>query len=553
MATRLQDLERDLARTAARIRRRAEDRGSLPGRMPGPAPMPNPAPHGAGTGNVTAAPAPVPAPPGTAASLSLPWAARSRRAPTGGRARRVRAFNAVDYSVPGVIPVLRQDKTMACWAFTSNIMASWRAGASLDLLPFLDDLGTRIGQPQKFHDIYDANTGIYPPDVAVLLGALDLRQEPPASFSAERFESMLRDYGPLWIWADENLTKAFAVHARVMVGIHGDGTADGTNVDIVDPGTGTRYRETLRRFIAKYEQLAPTGWAGIQVIHFAAGTRPGTMSLPMSARSASGATFRSASMATLRPAPSRRGRSALLAGAFGLTPPPPPALDPWVPLIRFRPPAAVLSRLTKFIRDGQLHAIHDAYGDLNLDWYPVHVTSLPPGMTAERLLQRWRLDINSTVDQRFAYFEPYDADEATIWTSSAPTGAVIHIDMRSGADWANPDDGSVICGESAADHWTFSTIWTPLDMGHPVSGNRWFGFVPGPKGTYVFGTRGADRATAMIDHALSDIIFASAHALWMSLQQGLVNLVTSVGGTATIGAALSDRYDWPAMRSTYHV
>lgn len=235
-----------------------------------------------------------------------------------------------------------------------------------------------------------------------------------------------------------------------------------------------------------------------------------------------------------------------------LLPPAPPALDPWVSLLRFTPPRGVAARLESFTPDSYVHKIEDAFGPVNLDWYPVRAT-LPAGTTPEAVLTEWRKNINRVVDTRMANFEPYDDDEARLWAGSSPIGAVLHIDMRSGAGWANPDDGSVVVAEAASDHWIFSTVWTLNDLAHPVSGNRWFGFIKNTDGSYTFGTRGADRTTGPIDWALSGVIFTSAHALWLSLQQGLSRLITSMGGTASIEQATSERYDWPAVQAAYGV
>ncbi|WP_133241170.1 papain-like cysteine protease family protein [Nocardioides gansuensis] len=532
MPSRFSALESDLARLAAAQRNGTTKRRRVPqppARPAVPAPsrgvVPPPPP--------AAPPAHTPPAPTTPA---LSWrespyatARPTRRSP---RAPRVRAFNrAVDYTVPGLIAVLKQDKSMACWAFATLMMEQWRRGQSLSLPSYLDDLGARVGAPTLYRDAYENNTGLFSDQVQRLKGALSLSAEPAASFTVARWEELLRDHGPLLVVGDEALAPgAWAVHARVMVGITGDGSPTGTTVDIVDPGTGTRYREWLGTFLAKYEELAPTDWAGVQVLHFPAGTVAGALSVNRGRR---------------RPSRLARGFSVLPA-------PPPPALNPWVPLMRLTPSSSLVSRLTKFTPDGSVHRIHDAYGAVNLDWYPVQV-SLPPSMSATQLLDRWRRDFNSTIDQRMAFFEPYDEEEAGLWSSGSPAGAVIHIDMRSGAEWANPDDGSVLTSEATGDHWTFSTIWTPLDMGHPVSGNRWFGYVANEDGTFTFGTRGADRTTGAMDYGLSDIVFTAAHSLWLTLLQGLANYVIALGGTATIGQATSARYDWDQVVSTYGV
>lgn len=239
-----------------------------------------------------------------------------------------------------------------------------------------------------------------------------------------------------------------------------------------------------------------------------------------------------------------------LLGVISSPAPPPPALDEWIFLTRFAPPLAVTNRFTKFTPDAKLHRLAAARGLLNLDYYPLHAT-LPAGVQPQAVLREMRLRFNKLVDQRMANFEPYDDEENTLWSSPTPTGAVLHIDMRTGGPLANLDDGSVVVAEAADDHWIFSTVWTPLDLGHPVSGNRWFGYFENGDGTYTFGNRGADRPTGLIDHLADGTIFSSGHALWLSLQQGLARLIETMGGDADIKPATFGQYSWADFQQKY--
>ncbi len=178
-------------------------------------------------------------------------------------------------------------------------------------------------------------------------------------------------------------------------------------------------------------------------------------------------------------------------------------------------------------------------------------------MTAAQLLEFVRRNINNFVagSPDGCNFQPYDPNiDMAAWLplflSTAFPGAVVSIDMFSSG--VNVDDGSVVLAEIASDHWVFSTLWTPDDGGHPVSGNRLFGFVPGSAGEFVFFTRGADRTTSILDSMASATVFGAAHRLWLSFQQRLAGFVNSNGGLATIEAAVSNRYDWSTVQSTYH-
>lgn len=57
-----------------------------------------------------------------------------------------------------------------------------------------------------------------------------------------------------------------------------------------------------------------------------------------------------------------------------------PNLSAWQGLISFRPPVSIqrsLQNKTAHLKDWPVHRIENAYGPINLDYYPVTVTRLP--------------------------------------------------------------------------------------------------------------------------------------------------------------------------------
>ena len=178
-------------------------------------------------------------------------------------------------------------------------------------------------------------------------------------------------------------------------------------------------------------------------------------------------------------------------------------------------------------------------------------------MTAEQLLEFVRRNINNFVDgsPNGCNFQPYDPNIDTagwlpLFLPTAFPGTAVSIDMFSSG--VNVDDGSVVLSEIASDHWIFSTLWTPDDGGHPVSGNRQFGFEPASAGEFVFFTRGADRTTSVLDSTMEATVFGAAHQLWLSFQRRFAAFVNGNGGLATVEPAISNRYDWPTVQATYH-
>ncbi|SAL05099.1 hypothetical protein AWB81_07019 [Caballeronia arationis] len=272
---------------------------------------------------------------------------------------------------------------------------------------------------------------------------------------------------------------------------------------------------------------------------------------PLDARSQSLSPVFAQSLSLVAPVqPNRTLIMQSLATPFGF------AATEWEPLISFRPPTAIQTAVNGKGIHWHVHRIEDAYGDINLDYYPISISAMPVlngrTLSADELLSYMRLNINSFVDTRMAEFSPYDDSEAAVWKSSSPLGSVVHIDMKAFGGWVNPDDGSVVIAEHTADHWIFSTIWTVMDTAHPVSGNRQFGYTAAEGGGFVFYTRGADRTTGVLDLAAMSIVYSSAHNLWLSFQSCVETFVNANGGSATTGSATSIRTPWPEVQAGSH-
>jgi len=236
-----------------------------------------------------------------------------------------------------------------------------------------------------------------------------------------------------------------------------------------------------------------------------------------------------------------------------------PSLAEWASLISFRPPPDIQTGLKNWL-GGQthFHRIEAALGPINIDLYPVLITTPPQSggvaMTPADVLARIRQLIigpQAILDTTISEFNPYAGE--TRWDSADPTGAVISIAMKM---WPKDDRGSVVTTSWSSSHWIFSTAWTPLDWGHPVSGNRMFSIIDNGDGTWTFFNRGADRATMWVDYgaATMNIIWNKADSLWRSLQQGVVKYVNDNQGAASIDSAhtSSIRYDWGLVSANYY-
>lgn len=245
-----------------------------------------------------------------------------------------------------------------------------------------------------------------------------------------------------------------------------------------------------------------------------------------------------------------------------VTPVPPfPGLNDWAQLISFRPPELIQAGVNGRFGRRACHAIEEAKGPINLDYYPVRVSALPSGTrSGKELLEKVRRMLNAFIDHKpdGCVFNPYEqlvdkpAWEPPFFQLGFP-GAVLSIDIWTSipAGSINAEDGSVVLSEWAEDHWVFSTMWTPNDLTHPVSGNRQFGFFPIADGEFIFYTRGADRLTTWIDEMLGELAFSGAHKLWSSFQRRLTSFIQDNGGKAKIEVPVSNRYDWETVKSSY--
>lgn len=208
-----------------------------------PAPPSAPVPPANAAPAVSVSPAPAPAPPGPAIA---------------------KAASAVNYRIPGLLVPLKQPSGMTCWATVTTMMMQWREQASMTIETAMGRIGSAY--LTKFQN----NQGLLGSEKVPFLTAAGLTYQHPQSRSVAGWEALLRNYGPLWVTTDENPGAGFSIHARIMVCIRGDGSADGTTMEFVDPARGSSYAEKFGVFLEKYEAEArdPKRPLRIQIVHW---------------------------------------------------------------------------------------------------------------------------------------------------------------------------------------------------------------------------------------------------------------------------------------------
>jgi hypothetical protein len=158
--------------------------------------------------------------------------------------------NDINFTVPGIIPVITQPSSMTCWATVFTMMYSWKNQQSVRI----EDAVRSVGN--KWLDLFRKNKGLSTKDKIDFIKASGLNARMPMSLSIEGWLDILKKNGPVWVTTNETPGKIFSIHARIIKGIKGNGTPPGTKFLIIDPAGGKVYEERFDVFINKYEDEA---------------------------------------------------------------------------------------------------------------------------------------------------------------------------------------------------------------------------------------------------------------------------------------------------------
>jgi hypothetical protein len=133
---------------------------------------------------------------------------------------------------PAVVPV-KQKSTLVCWAAGGTMMRNWKTGQSSTVEEVLDDLGG------DWRSKYELNQALTVAELRAFLGALALAEDGPVSYTPEGLARLIEEVGPVLEIGDDGIEGNKVSHVRILTGVSGDGTPDGTTVSVADPATGT--------------------------------------------------------------------------------------------------------------------------------------------------------------------------------------------------------------------------------------------------------------------------------------------------------------------------
>jgi hypothetical protein len=151
------------------------------------------------------------------------------------------------FNVPGFVAVLSQPSAMSCWATVFTMMRSWKDQASYDI----GDAVGRVGE--RYRGYYVMDSGLPSDEFGSFLSDAHMTHEPMINLTIDGWEGLLRNKGLLWVGTLAGLDPDSGLHSRIVEGMEGDGSPNGTFMKIIDPAGGRRYREVFSVFLKKYE------------------------------------------------------------------------------------------------------------------------------------------------------------------------------------------------------------------------------------------------------------------------------------------------------------
>ena len=169
----------------------------------------------------------------------------------------------VSFDVTPAVPAIGQTSPNTCWAAAGAMLRSWqqRSSPPLDIKVVADQLGG--GWRQKL----DADHALSVAETVSYIGALGLSAEAPMDYLPRGILRLLQQHGPLLVIGDNAIDGDRLVHARIVTGLSGDGTVEGTTVRFIDPKDGASDTEPFTTFTNQIDATDVVD-SGLGILHF---------------------------------------------------------------------------------------------------------------------------------------------------------------------------------------------------------------------------------------------------------------------------------------------
>jgi hypothetical protein len=421
--------------------------------------------------------------------------------------------------IPGTVPFVSQGlKKNGCWAATATMMFGWKKNKKYTIEEVLAIAGTQYLNKFTNDQVMIAS------EKEDFIETLGMVGEIGNKFTFGAYVGWLNKYGPVWVTVDSDTTNEVSPHAKILIGYDGDGTEQNSQLVFLDPAVGGEQRESFREFLKEFEELvsdSTSGQAFIQVAHF--------------------------------------GKEIEGEGGYKFT------IDnmvQWENLLTFKVPSTITSSLNTRNMKVQ-YAHNEPYENiLNVDRYMIRIFKFPTideiELTPQTLCQYirksllfklpYKIPLNGTV---IPMFEMYADEDKIKWDQEDCSGAVLGIHIF-------PDNASVVVSRANATSWMFSTIETPDNGEHPVSGHREF-YIQENDGEWRFWIQGLDMFSTDVMGVSEpqEYAYKSAQILWISFQKIIENFINTNNGEAKIyvnqrmGVGFHNTIPWKDVFSKY--
>ncbi len=172
--------------------------------------------------------------------------------------------DALDVHIDPPLSPVNQLSNLVCWAAGGAMMRFWQVRTTSTVEDVLDSFGG------DWRTKYDNNQGLSPAEFRAFMSNLNVVEEGPQSFTPQGIARLLNS-GPLLTIGDDGIDNNLVVHVRIVTGITGDGSADGTEVIVADSAadsaTGLVAPMTFVQF-AKNIESSDSVNTGLGVFHF---------------------------------------------------------------------------------------------------------------------------------------------------------------------------------------------------------------------------------------------------------------------------------------------
>lgn len=162
------------------------------------------------------------------------------------------------------VELVPQITGVSCWAASAAMLVGWLDEVAIGVEEIVEGVGYWA---QYNNERYAVDNRLAASDLN-MFEVWGLVPDTRYQFSLESIAELLWNYGPLWVASDENLSgnSNSEAHVRVIGGISGNGSEDGTLLTIYDPwdrnsqrfrpgNNGSIYQETYKEFIEKMRHL----------------------------------------------------------------------------------------------------------------------------------------------------------------------------------------------------------------------------------------------------------------------------------------------------------